>query len=519
MDVQNSHIVEELSLLKFMHITASKLYDYIQCPHRVWRDTYGPQEEKIKEVNPFVQLLWDRGVLYEKEVIFKIGNYLDLSKGSFEERFNKTIEAMKNKTPLIYHGVLIKDELLGIPDLIQLMPDGKYAPIDIKSGMGREGVDENSDENGKLKEHYAVQIALYTDALIRLGFENDKKGIIHDIHGNQVVYDLNSIIGKIKKISYWDLYKDIKNKVGILVSGQANNKPAMAGVCKLCPWYDSCKKWVEESDDPTGLFYVGRSKRDILNEDLNVFKIEDILSLNVDDLMEQKKKDKTYLKGLGRPTLEKIIMRANIFRNTKQPVVYNEVNFPNMSYELFFDIEDDPTQEFVYLHGVYERGPKGERFLDFTAKNLTQEAEKEAWSKFWKYIKSLPQDDFSVYYYASHEKSTYRKLQKKYPEIITENELENFFDNPHVIDLYTNIIFKNTDWPVGSYSLKALAQYCGFFWRDETPSGALSIQWFNEYIEKKDNKLLERILLYNEDDCKATMVLKDKIKEINNIVY
>jgi len=32
-----------------MHITASKLYNYIQCPHRVWRDIYGPQEEKIKE--------------------------------------------------------------------------------------------------------------------------------------------------------------------------------------------------------------------------------------------------------------------------------------------------------------------------------------------------------------------------------------------------------------------------------------------------------------------------------------
>ena len=27
-----------------MHITASKLYDYMQYPHRVWRDEYGPIE-------------------------------------------------------------------------------------------------------------------------------------------------------------------------------------------------------------------------------------------------------------------------------------------------------------------------------------------------------------------------------------------------------------------------------------------------------------------------------------------
>ena len=75
---------------------------------------------------------------------------------------------------------------------------------------------------------------------------------------------------------------------------------------------------------------------------------------------------------------------------------------------------------------------------------------------------------------------------------------------------------KYTDWPVGSYSIKYLAQYLGFSWRDKTPSGALSIQWFNEYIETKDPQKLERILLYNEDDCKATMVLKDGIKKLSD---
>jgi len=132
------------------------------------------------------------------------------------------------------------------------------------------------------------------------------------------------------------------------------------------------------------------------------------------------------------------------------------------------------------------------------------------------YIRSLPKDDFSVYYYSPYEKSTYKKLQKKYSDVISEKELEIFFSNPNVIDLYTDIVSKNTDWPVGSYSLKALAQYLGFKWRDETPSGALSIQWFNEYLKKKDKKILDRILKYNEDDCKATMVLKDAIQSISD---
>ncbi len=96
--------------------------------------------------------------------------------------------------------------------------------------------------------------------------------------------------------------------------------------------------------------------------------------------------------------------------------------------------------------------------------------------------------------------------------MISVEELTAFFENPNVIDLYTAVVLKKTDWPVGSYSLKELATYIGFKWRDETPSGALSIQWFNEYLKTKDEAILKRILEYNEDDCKATMVLKDELE-------
>lgn len=495
-----------------MHITASKLYDFTQCPHRVWRDIYGPLSEKAEEINPFVQLLWDRGVLYEKQIIANISQYIDLSSGSFADRFAKTIEAMQNKTPMIYQGVLLKNNLMGIPDLLKLTPAGNYLPIDIKSGAGQEGEEESGEV--KLKEHYAVQLALYIDVLNQLGFENQRQGIIFDGKGNEVIYDLNTVIGKIKNITYWQRYQNVKSEVELLISNQTQNSPAMAGICKLCPWYDSCKKWVHDNDDLTGLFYVGRSKRDTFYNDLGTSRIDDLLNLDMEQLLAKKKRDKTFLKGVGEPTLSKIFTRAKIFKVTKRPVVYEKIQFPHVSFELYFDIEDDPTRDFIYLHGVYERGPQGERFLDFTAKEISPEAEKQAWAEFWQYIRALPQDDFAVYYYSPHEKSTYRRMQKIYPDVISEEELEMFFSNPHVIDLY-QLVLKSTDWPLGSYSIKAIAQYLGFAWRDETPSGALSIQWFNEYIEKKDDKILERILLYNEDDCKATLVLKDKLKQLS----
>ena len=417
---------------------------------------------------------------------------------------------MEKKTPLIYQGVLKSKNLLGIPDLLKLLPDGEYIPIDIKSGMGFEGADEEKGEEGKPKKHYAVQLCLYNELLKKLGFATHSKGLIIDAHGDKVSYDLLSSMGSRNKTTWWEFYEQIKEHVGFLMKDQYKNKPAIAGICGLCCWYSSCKKWCETNDDLSRLFYLGRSVRDTMNDDLMIEKTSELLDLDIKEILEKKKKDKKFLPRVGEKLLTKFINRARIFQETHQPVLYEPIDFPQVSYELFFDIEDDPTQEFVYLHGVYERTKSNERFLDFTAKELTTGSEKETWKRFWNYIHSLPQDDYAVYYYSHHEKTTYKKLQKLYPDVISEAELDTFFDNKNVIDLY-QIVQKHTDWPVSSYSLKSLATYLGFKWRDETPSGALSIQWFNEYIEKNDPKMLERILLYNEDDCKATMVLKDAL--------
>lgn len=496
-----------------MAITASKLYDYIKCPHKVWRDIHGPQEEKIQETNPFVELLWQRGLQHEERIVEKLGDFLDLKEGTIEQRYQKTIEAMRNGTALIYQGVLKYENLLGIPDLLRKSEDGSYMPVDIKSGMGLEGADEESGEEGKPKKHYAVQLCLYNELLKKHNVASHDKGKILDINSEEIEYDLIAPISVRNKNTWWKLYEEIKGKVDLLMNNNEVNKPALSGMCKLCAWYNSCRNWCEETRDLTNIFYLGRSVRDTINRDLSIESIDDFLKLDIQEVMKEKKRNKQYLRGVGETLLSKFINRANILYKTKKPIAYEKIVFPKASYELFFDIEDDPTQEFVYLHGVYERTGDNEKYIYFLAREVSAEAEKEAWRNFWEYIDSLPKDDYAIYYYAHHEKTTFKKLQKRYPDVISPEKVEEFFDNPNVVDLYT-IVQGKSDWPVSSYSLKTLASYLGFNWRDETPSGALSIQWFNEYLDKKDDSLMQRILEYNEDDCKATMILKDAIEKI-----
>ena len=69
-------------------------------------------------------------------------------------------------------------------------------------------------------------------------------------------------------------------------------------------------------------------------------------------------------------------------------------------------------------------------------------------------------------------------------------------------------------WPTRDHSIKTLAKFLGFSWRDTDPSGAASIEWYQRWTEQRDPAIKSRILEYNEDDCRATRVLLDAVRRI-----
>ena len=77
-----------------IHVTASMLYDLLQCPYRVKLDSSSDLGRRDK-VNPFVQMLWEKGSQYENEVMSGLEqDYLDLSVFALEEKEQKTAQAM-----------------------------------------------------------------------------------------------------------------------------------------------------------------------------------------------------------------------------------------------------------------------------------------------------------------------------------------------------------------------------------------------------------------------------------------
>lgn len=494
-----------------MKITPSLLYDYLQCAHKPWRDLYGPKEELVSGESPFLKLLWEKGTQHEAKIISGFAHeFLDCSEGSHESRANRTRAAMEERVAYIYQGVIEDEGLFGIPDLLFLDGD-EYFPIDIKSGNATDG--ETADNAPRPKKHYAIQLALYVEILQNLGLCSSRRGYIIDSAGERIEYDLDLPQGKRTPQTFWEYYLEVKAAVSRLIANEEQNEPAMASVCGNCGWQASCKSWCEKQDDLTLLYYVGRSDRDAVKHSLESSAISNLLKHSAEELLERKKSDKTFLKGLGESKLTKMLRRAELLKNNGKPIFYEEFSFPKTELELFFDIEDDPTRDFVYLHGLYIREGEKLSYMAFLAKDTEPESEKKAWGEFWDFIRSLPENDYSVYYYSGHEPAAYSEMRKKYPDVVSEEELGAFFAHENCIDLFSAYIREKTDWPLGSYSLKSIAKYLGFSWRDENPSGAESVAWFNEYIESGDEGIMRRILEYNEDDCRATMAVKDALAQ------
>ncbi len=497
-----------ISAIMTMPITASVLYDLVHCPQRVALDAHGDPAKRDEE-NPFVRLLWERGSLFEEETISALKlPYLDLSHLDSGERERQTIEAMRRGEPLIYSGRISAGDLLGIPDLLRKEAGG-YVPGDIKSGAGKEGGTEEAD--GKPKVHYAVQLALYIDILEKLGLSAGRRGFIWDVKGNEVAYDFAAPQGPRKPETLWDEYESALSEARAIMAKQTTPLPAYSSVCKNCHWHTFCIDELTKTDDLTLIPFLGRSIRD--NMLGSIANISELAASDPEGFIKGKKTD---FPGLGADRLRLFHGRAIMLKSpSPQPFLRNAVVLPVKQIELFFDIETDPMRDVCYLHGIVERRGRdnaSERFVSFFAEDLTPAAEGAAFADAIAYFRGLPEG--AIYYYSKYERTIYRKLQNKYPHVCTAEEIKSLFAQPRAIDLYGDIVLKATEWPTRDHSIKTLAKFLGFQWRDTHPSGAASIEWFDRWCKQRDPAIKQRILDYNEDDCRATRVLLEGIRAL-----
>lgn len=491
-----------------MTVTAAQLYDHVSCPRRVDLDAHGDACARA-ELSAFVRMLWERGSAHEASVVDALPAGTVLLAGlPGGERERLTAEAMARGAALIHGGRIAADDLLGDPDLLVRRGPG-YMAADIKSGRGEEGGEDDGD--GRPKAHYAVQVALYTDVLERLGLSAGRHAEIWDVRGQRVAYDLSAPRGPRTPASWWDLYAATRDAVRAILAGPGSTRGALASGCGLCHWREVCVAELEAADDLTLIPHLGRAARDGMAAAIGT--VAELAAIDPEAFVTGRK---TAFAGVGPDRLRTFHARARLLSSPGAAAYLRApVQLPATEVEVFFDIEAEPMRDVTYLHGFVERtggDPATETFTAFYADEPTPEGEREAFASAIAHLAS--RRHAAVYYYSKYERTMYRKLQARYPEVCAAADIEALFAFPRSVDLYFDVVFRATEWPTRNHSIKTLAKHLGFRWRDTDPSGAASIEWYHRWVEERDPAVRQRILDYNEDDCRATAVLLDGIRAL-----
>jgi len=89
-----------------------------------------------------------------------------------------------------------------------------------------------------------------------------------------------------------------------------------------------------------------------------------------------------------------------------------------------------------------------------------------------------------------------------------------------LVDVH-KFVNQNYLFPVESYSLKSLGKWLDFQWRIppnhnfKSVGGDQCVAWYDKWLLEGDRTYLDYILMYNEDDCRATFAVKKYLTSLS----
>ena len=137
--------------------------------------------------------------------------------------------------------------------------------------------------------------------------------------------------------------------------------------------------------------------------------------------------------------------------------------------------------------------------------------EKAILRKFVDYLDKQTRS-FRLYHWHHYEKTQLRKACERH-------SLSRAYDKlilPNLVDLCTAAQASYV-LPTPGWSIKVVAPYFGFNWSQpatEVDAMKSAMIWFKQAMNGANGDGMDKVLKYNEDDCKAMVVVKDGFERL-----
>ncbi|SHF10643.1 uncharacterized protein SAMN02745164_01797 [Marinitoga hydrogenitolerans DSM 16785] len=245
--------------------------------------------------------------------------------------------------------------------------------------------------------------------------------------------------------------------------------------CKFCKIKQQCHQEFIKKGDISVVPGISKSYLKLLRE-INVNPIKAVESNKIEQVPPQFRKPLYNLKSLL----------------TNKPIIIEKFEIPKKY--IVYDVET--YRDLDFLHGILIKG-KYKAFLN--VENTDDNLE-----RFLQFIDSTKE---IIVHYDVYDIKRLQMITKNISHLY--KYLYRIEDRSY--DLYEKIQ-KNISLPVTSYSLKDISKYFGYKWQTDLNGYAIFIEYKNYLRGHKES--LEKIIKYNEDDCRSTAMILEKLREL-----
>ncbi|MEA5508295.1 TM0106 family RecB-like putative nuclease [Crocosphaera sp. UHCC 0190] len=476
-----------------MLITDVLLLDYKRCSRRSFLNVHGDITQRNPERDFLLKLRHENQlhVASVLETFYPHYQKPNPTGPSWREKAEATETLMQQGVNCIYQGILLLSEkdspydYLGKPHLLIKQPgqskfgDWSYYPISIHLGR-------------RPKPEYKIVATFYAYLL----------GILQDTLPPNPVMVLRPQKHYEVDLIQWlpRLQSTLEQCVIMLGNGQEPEVFISRQRCNLCNWYDHCYAIAQSQQHLSLVPGVTPSRYHSLQQ-MGLITVELLAEASPSSMGEVMGKEiGTQLQQQAQAIVENRAIHRTLIPRHRPEILFNH------PVELYFDIEAEPERNLDYLLGVVvvNRLTQEQTFYPFLAE--TPEDEEKVWQQFLHLVNTY--ENAPIFHFSEYEVETIKRLGNLYqtPPKQIEGLISRFIDLHRCV--ITCVIF-----PVESYSLKSLANWLGFHWRDPGMGGDQCVCWYDQWLKTGNRTFLASILRYNEDDCLATLHLKNWLVE------
>lgn len=467
-------------------LTDDLFLDYLRCHRRAFLELHGDPSER-EPPGDYVKKIISDSIDNRSAVLSQYdARTVDYPPQDWRAGAAATLALMAAGEAVIHRGVLLSQDpfdvpLVGKPDLLIRVPgpsiwgDWHYETAQIKLGR-----------RPKLEYQLVATFQAWLLEQIQDATPENCWLILRDRDPFNVLWE-ERLFQMEELLDDWVVMATERQEPEVFI---ARNR------CGLCAWQSHCHG-VAQAQNHLSLLPGVTPKRYSFLQDLGITTLDDLRKADASRL--------AYLPGFGPAVAEKMIYQAQSTWNNLALLPATIPAPPPLQapVELYFDIEAEPELGVLFLHGVLEVNHRrgSETFHAFIAER--PEDEEQTWNNFLQLVCDR-HPTAPIYHFCSYEADSMRRLGQLYgtdPKII-EALVARF------IDIHWWVT-ETVTMPVESYALKHIARWIGFDWRDSEANGALAIYWYAAWLKTGDRSYLDRVIDYNEDDCRATYVVKE----------